>query len=210
MRARACVCAHYFCDRSPPCSWAVVAPTSSCPCIRERLYQKKRWVRSNARNDNEHEHEHARTHACKHAHAYTRIHVHTTDWHFYQASSSATSSASSSAGGRCDHGSSWKRGSSAGPKGLSGSREAATMNHSQTIVSCTMTCALAREHGSEHGSERGTNSPDGRSSGHAHKLPMRIEPVDGNRFRPAGRCSSTEFRVLSVVRRILGTTLQVI
>ena len=41
------------------------------------------------------------------------------------------------------------------------------MNHSQTIVSCTMTCALAREHGSEHGSERGTNSPDGRSSGHA-------------------------------------------
>ena len=165
--ARARVCARYFCDRSPPCSWAVVAPTSSCPCIRERLYQKKTWMRSNALNDNEHEHEHARTHACKHAHAYTRIHVHTTDWHFYQASSSATSSASSSAGGRCDHGSSWKRGSSAGPKGLSGSREAATMNHSQTIVSCTMTCALAREHGSEHGSERGTNSPDGRSSGHA-------------------------------------------
>ena len=28
--------------------------------------------------------------------------------------------------------------------------------------------ALAREHGSEHGSERGTNSPDGRSSGHAY------------------------------------------
>ena len=42
------------------------------------------------------------------------------------------------------------------------------MNHSQTIVSCTMTCALAREHGSEHGSERGTNSPDGRPSGHAY------------------------------------------
>ena len=65
--ARACVCARYFCDRSPPCSWAVVAPTSSCPCIRERLYQKKRCVRSNARNDNEHEHEH------EHA----RIHTHT-------------------------------------------------------------------------------------------------------------------------------------
>ena len=81
------------------------------------------------------------------------------------------------------------------------------MNHSQTIVSCTMTCALAREHGSEHGSERGTNSPDGRSSGHAYKLPVRIEPVESD---ATDRCSSTEFRVLSVVRRILGTTLQVI
>ena len=60
------------------------------------------------------------------------------------------------------------------------------MNHSQTIVSCTMTCALAREHGSEHGSERGTNSPDGRSSGHAYKLPVRIEPVESDGWQPIG------------------------
>ena len=36
------------------------------------------------------------------------------------------------------------------------------MTDSQSYGSCTMTCALARE----HISERGTNSPDGRSSRH--------------------------------------------
>ena len=75
------------------------------------------------------------------------------------------------------------------------------MNHSQTIVCCIMTCALAREHGASTAPTHPMAGPVDMTTVHPESVPVQFSSR-------LVRC--TEFRVLCVVRRILRTTLQVI